>query len=362
MPKISIIVPVYNTEKYLVQCFESLINQTFSDIEIICVNDGSDDNSLKILEEYAQKDERIKIFSQKNQGAGVARNFGMAKAKAEYIMFCDSDDFYELQMCEKMFKEITENNVDICFCNSNYVQKNEGSFEVFKEAKFKLEGYQELSGNTKLKINTEIGLPNKIFKKSLINKHGIVSPNSSYGEDTAFWIQYVAVAKNGYFINENLYNYVFRSTSLVNNLKKTYDVQGISNALVAFLDAFDFAKRNNVFNENRQFYFQILFQTCDFYWRDLSNEEFINLLEKMSLKLQSVKFSIKCNFYESFFRYIKKKNYKKVLSIFHNMDYYLYLESLTFWQKIFSLRNVLNQKILCILGMKFRFERKKKHA
>ena len=91
--KISVIIPIYNTAQYLRQCLDSVIHQSLKDIEIICVDDGSTDNSLQILQEYAKKDKRIIILQQENQGAGVARNYGMKVATAEYLSFLDSDDF-----------------------------------------------------------------------------------------------------------------------------------------------------------------------------------------------------------------------------------------------------------------------------
>ena len=90
---ISIIVPVYNVEAYLPQCLDSLINQTYQDLEIICVNDGSTDGSLEILQKYQSKDKRIKVVSQKNQGLSGARNTGISQATGEWIMFVDSDDY-----------------------------------------------------------------------------------------------------------------------------------------------------------------------------------------------------------------------------------------------------------------------------
>ena len=92
--KISVIIPVYNAEKYLRECLDSVIEQTLQEIEIICVDDGSTDNSLAILKEYTQKDERLKIIEQANRGAGAARNLGMAVALGEYLAFLDADDLY----------------------------------------------------------------------------------------------------------------------------------------------------------------------------------------------------------------------------------------------------------------------------
>lgn len=115
MAKVSVIVPVYNVEKYLDVCLDSLINQTFDDFEIICINDGSTDSCLNILRQYAKLDRRIKIFSQKNLGLSAARNAGMRHANGEYIVFVDSDDFLSPAALEKMHTNMSENDSDFMF-------------------------------------------------------------------------------------------------------------------------------------------------------------------------------------------------------------------------------------------------------
>lgn len=112
-PKISIIIPVYNVEKYLEQCLKSVINQTFKDIEIICINDGSTDNSLEILEAFQKQDERIKIINKQNEGQGIARNEGLKIAKGEYISFIDPDDWVEQGMYEFLYNKFLETNAQI---------------------------------------------------------------------------------------------------------------------------------------------------------------------------------------------------------------------------------------------------------
>lgn len=119
-PKVSVIIPVYNVEQYLRECLNSVIKQTLKEIEIICVDDGSTDNSLDILKEYAEKDHRITIITQKNLHAGVARNAGLAIAKGEYLSFLDSDDFFELNMLEEMYKKAIDDGSDVVLCG-NYV-------------------------------------------------------------------------------------------------------------------------------------------------------------------------------------------------------------------------------------------------
>lgn len=112
-PKISIIIPVYNTESYLRQCLDSVSNQTLKDIEIICMDDGSKDNSLDLLREYERNDKRFKVLIQENQGLGVARNKCLNEASGEYIMFLDSDDWLDLDACRTLYETAKNNELDI---------------------------------------------------------------------------------------------------------------------------------------------------------------------------------------------------------------------------------------------------------
>ena len=125
-PKISIIIPVYNVEKYLRECLDSCVNQTLEDIEIICVDDCSTDNSYKILEEYQQKDSRIRIFQQEeNKKQGAARNKGMEFATGEYVWFVDSDDYIDTKACQILYDAIKEFNVDmLCFSAIQFSEEN----------------------------------------------------------------------------------------------------------------------------------------------------------------------------------------------------------------------------------------------
>lgn len=128
MAKFSIIIPVYNAERYLRECIDSVVNQTFRDIEIVCVNDGSTDNSLSILEEYAGNDERIKIINQENKGHSGARNAGLDNISGEYCCFLDSDDYFELNLLERANEIFEKFDIDLfCFgseifgINDNFV-------------------------------------------------------------------------------------------------------------------------------------------------------------------------------------------------------------------------------------------------
>ena len=133
-PKISVILPVYNVEKYLGECLDSIINQTLKDIEVICVNDGSTDNSLSILKEYASKDTRIKIIDKENEGQGYARKVGLENAIGKYILFCDSDDYYaDLTAFEELYNYIEKVNVDVVLFESIRYSKTRGFYKDIKD-------------------------------------------------------------------------------------------------------------------------------------------------------------------------------------------------------------------------------------
>ena len=118
MPLISIIIPIYNVEKYIAKAIESCINQTYKDIEIVCINDGSTDNSSNILNEYAQKDSRIKVIDKINEGVSVARNTGIEASQGEYLLFLDADDWYcDNQVIEKVYSKIQSDKFDVLYFN-----------------------------------------------------------------------------------------------------------------------------------------------------------------------------------------------------------------------------------------------------
>ena len=126
--KISVILPVYNVEKYLRKCLDSLVDQTYRNIEILCVDDGSTDSSRKILDEYADKDNRVRILTQKNSGQGAARNYGMDEVAGTYIIFVDSDDWCDLEMCEKLIYTIQTFQVDFVMCGATVYDEMENRY------------------------------------------------------------------------------------------------------------------------------------------------------------------------------------------------------------------------------------------
>ena len=167
MIKVSIIVPVYNMEKYLRECLDSLVNQTLKDIEIICINDGSKDNSLEILNEYSQKDSRIKVINKENEGQGVARNLGISKAQGEFIGFVDPDDWVELDMYEKMYNQAKTLDSEIVICDHT-------RYSEFDQKSWKPRTFDKAISPVKsVRLNVESG---KNIDKELINSTLLVSP------------------------------------------------------------------------------------------------------------------------------------------------------------------------------------------
>lgn len=204
---ISIIVPIYNAEKYIKKCVDSLINQTKQEIEIILINDGSTDDTLKILKKY--KDKRIKLFSNKNQGIGKTRNFGISKATAEYIMFCDSDDYYESNMCELMFDVAKKDDLDIVVCDF-FKEYDSGKQEPFKVANFENTTLEE----TPALIRTiNLGPWNKIYKSELIKKNNILFEENLKYEDTPFVAKALDCANKIGKIDKYLNHYIVHEQS-----------------------------------------------------------------------------------------------------------------------------------------------------
>lgn len=179
-PKISIIIPVYNVEKYIKRCLESILAQTFKDYEVILVDDGSTDKSSEICNEYALKDSRIKVIHQKNSGASAARNAGLKIAGGEYIGFIDSDDYIAKDMYETLYKLITKYNTDIAICGLLHEYKN------YTVDPYPHEEESKISGLEALKIaligkKFSVNVYNKIYKKDLFKD--IQFPKLKFAED-----------------------------------------------------------------------------------------------------------------------------------------------------------------------------------
>jgi glycosyltransferase involved in cell wall biosynthesis len=228
-PKISVIVPVYNVEKYLPQCLDSLILQVYDNLEIICVNDGSKDSSLKILQEYAKKDARIKVINQKNGGASVARNRGVKEATGEWISFVDSDDWISLLLYQKFVDDINkcEKNIDMYIFNGFHfgaIEKKEFNCVL----PFWNLHYWRNSGKSCIHkfedyIDPFIGIIAqylKIHRAEWYKQNDFKFLDGVIFEDVLFNIQTGLKAENIYIKNDWMYYYRENASSVMHRINK----------------------------------------------------------------------------------------------------------------------------------------------
>jgi glycosyltransferase involved in cell wall biosynthesis len=212
-------VPVYNAEKYLVRCLDSLTAQTLNNIEILCVNDGSTDKSGEILNRYAERDARIRIFHQANKGPGAARNLGLDNAMGKYILFCDADDTLEPDACRECFAVIKNDQVDMVVFNSNLIEVDRTSIN---NKNFKGEYVPSVGQNNKgvlrkidcIKVSVLCNIWGYLFRADLINHYGLRFTHYKNGEDAIFLTAYLMVVNTGFALDKKLYNYFAYKGSL----------------------------------------------------------------------------------------------------------------------------------------------------
>jgi glycosyltransferase involved in cell wall biosynthesis len=232
--KLSIIVPVYGVEKYIDKCLNSLVKQSLKEIEIIVVNDGTKDNSQKIVDKYVKKyPDKIKSYIKENGGQGSARNYGLKKATGEYIGYVDSDDFVEKDMYKKLYNKAKENNYDIVVCGNynvseDYQNKNIDAF---------INNY-----NTDLEniFFGKMAVWNKIYKRDILIKNKLEFKEKVWYEDLAFTLKAIMNSNTFAFIDEPLYDYLIREGSTMNNS----NVQRNLEILDAFNDILSYIQHN----------------------------------------------------------------------------------------------------------------------
>lgn len=215
---ISIIVPVYNVEKYLEKCIQSVLEQTYKKFEVIFINDGSTDNSLDILKKYQEIDDRVIIINKINAGTGAARNDGLNIAKGEFISFLDSDDWYEQDYLEKLYKNLKINNSDVAMCNLKIIYENEKKIENLNTYYFQKINLKKEPKKI-LRILEMPVLWNKLYKIELIKKYEIKFPSLSKGEDVVFLYKFFSNVSTISKTEEILYNYIKRDNSATTNEK-----------------------------------------------------------------------------------------------------------------------------------------------
>ncbi len=259
MPEISVILPVYNADKYLQECLDSLLCQTFRDIEVLCINDGSTDKSAEILNQYTQKDNRVRVFEQENSGPAKARNVGLFNAKGQFLMFCDADDAYKPDMCEKMLTALKEHNVDLVMCDAEIIEydKNHGRQEGnIAYHKLRHKGFYELTQDLRSRLN--ILLWNKIFKLDLIKKWHIDFPSGYKSDDDSFVSQYLCVAETFFGLDEKLYCYKLLSNSIMGTILSQGKTDSLFDKIYSLRHTLDFLTKNELLKKNLWILYRVL--------------------------------------------------------------------------------------------------------
>lgn len=255
MTKISVVVPVYNTEEYLVKCLDSLALQTIDSIEVVVVDDGSTDSSPEIIEHYAQKyPDRIKAYRKENGGQATARNLGITKCTGEYIGFVDSDDFVEREMFQQMYEMAIAREADLVECNYRYVEERDGAYLPLKEY-----GHvREYKSQRDMFINPLVSPWNKLIKAEILHGMETVFPEGLIYEDTAFFIKIIPKVKKTAFLDKAYVWHILRGTSTMNanRSKKVGNIFPVLEDIITYYKKMDWYQQ--YFKEVEYFCIKIL--------------------------------------------------------------------------------------------------------
>ena len=294
--KVSVIVPVYNTDKYIEKCLQSLVEQTLSDIEIICVNDGSTDNSLSVMEQFAKSDNRIKIITTQNKGQSCARNTGLKIACGEYTGFLDSDDYADKTMFEKLYTNAKQNDSDMVMCNVNILNCQTGSIssndpyfglKIFEEQKDRdifFDGVFSLNQCSDFLFRICVVPWNKLIKTDFWEKNSIKFTEGLSFEDNIFCLELLLKAERISLVNEPLpYYRVGSSHSLTygTNDNSKLDLFEVFNKMEEVLNC------NGVFNRFEEYFHTHKRNTLLYWYKKLRDSKVKDLYKKRLLQLYS---------------------------------------------------------------------------
>jgi len=273
MPKISVIVPIFNEEKYLIKCMDSIVGQSLEDIEILCIDDGSTDGSLRLQETYQRSDSRIKLIKQGNQGSGAARNKGLDIAKGEFIAFIDADDYYcNHKALENLYDAAKKNEALIC-----------GGYHLFElhsnaspRSSFSVECSENGVFMDYVDCQISLGYQPFIYSRELIKKHSISFPNYLRFQDPPFFVRALLAAERFYFIPKGIYAYRYGHKRLTWNTQKVND---LCRGLIDNLSLSAEHNLNKLHNDTVEYfnvdYFSIMLDSLV-----EGNEELLSLLKK----------------------------------------------------------------------------------
>ena len=347
--KISVIIAIYNVEKYLKKCLDSIVNQTLKDIEIILIDDGSSDSSLSICKEYAKNDKRIKIIIQENQGAAIARNKGIELATGDYLSIIDSDDYFDLQMLEKLYNKAVSNNLDITICHSQEINDlnkeiSDIEYSINKEY-LPSKGIFNYKDLTKYIFNFCIGWSwDKLYKRTFVIENNLKFQNLRSTNDLFFVFLSLVLADRISIIDDIL---VTHRLNRKNQLSETREL-----APFCFIEAICALQKElqnkKIYSEVEQSFINFVVGFCA--WQVESIKK--TFAKKVMKKLKNETF-------------IKLKIFDKPETYFYNQSTRDFLTKLAperyfyknFLEKVFSLKNYKNHKYVTILGLKIKIKK-----
>ncbi|MBQ9743133.1 MAG: glycosyltransferase [Ruminococcus sp.] len=247
-PKVSVIVPVYNAQQYLERCLESLVSQTYKELEIILVDDGSSDNSPAICDSWAQKDSRFKVIHKQNAGAGMARNSGIDVATGRYVTFVDADDYIESETVSKCINSMMDNNCHTAAFGSNVVDSKGNTRQRHVTASPLYIGRESVSellcGMLSYNVGFGMSVWSKVFDLDIIREHCIrfLSEREFYSEDALFVLEYFSYADSVCVLSDNLYYYFENDGSL----SRVYNIKREQNLGLFLRKSLETARLNNL--------------------------------------------------------------------------------------------------------------------
>lgn len=258
-PLLSVIVPVYNVEKYLLRCLNSILSQSYNNIEIILIDDGSTDSSSRLCDEAALRDNRITVIHKINEGLGLARNTGIENAIGKYLSFIDSDDYIEPDMFKNMVSRILETNADLCYCNFQVVKDNQEKIQMKWNWKYDILENENVINKLLFNIlgtlpfekkdsNFNMSVCKGIFSKDIIDKYNIrfTSERINICEDLIFDIDFLICSSKVALIPNCYYNYCDNGSSLTHR----YIRNRINLETVLYQEVL---RRMNKYNDNDEF-------------------------------------------------------------------------------------------------------------
>ncbi len=354
MPKVSVIIPVYNVEKYLRECLDSVVNQTLQDIEIILINDGSTDLSLAICQEYAQKDDRIQVISQQNQGAGAARNAGIKIATGEYLSILDSADCFDLTMLEKLYYKAVKDDLDITVCRSqrlNEIDKSIITIDYAIEKKYlpnkEIFNYNDFN---KYIFNTFVGWSwDKLYNRQFVMTNHLEFQELRSTNDMLFVFLSLVLAKRISIINDVL---ITHRQNRLNQLPETREKDPFC-FIKTIYELKNQLKRIGYYEDVEQSFINWTVNFC--YWqistinKDKKKQIIKRLNRKLFKDLEIIDKS-KDYFYNACVFEFLQLNFSKK---------YFYSN---FLEQIFSIKNTEHYKIITILGIKIKVKINKKNS